>query len=627
MTALDALRTYWKHDAFRPLQENIIDAVLAGKDTVALLPTGGGKSVCFQIPTIVKGGVCLVVSPLIALMKDQVAQLAARGIKALALTGALSTDDVSDVLDNIKFGDYHFLYLSPERLQAEWIVARLTELPISLIAVDEAHCVSQWGYDFRPAYLQVGALRRHFPGVPVIALTATATQRVQEDIARLLELRTPAVFSGSFDRPNIGYHVVATEDKIGRAATILERQRGSAIIYVRNRKSCHEVAGQLQVRGISATHYHGGLPFREKNRNMDEWMRGDKRCIVATNAFGMGIDKSDVRTVLHLDLPENLENYYQEAGRAGRDGTPSAAIVLLAPADVDRAKSRFLGSLPSKVFVLEVYKKLCNHLQIAYGEGPGEVFPFSLNRFCLHYDFPVLKTYNALQFLDRSGVIWLSQDGIEKVTLRFVAESKEIIRYASLHPADEPLITTLLRLYPGLWEVETALNVPLLARKCGLEEEAVLTVLDRLDSRELAQVRRNDSDAAVAFLEIREDEHTINRLSRHLENQNEVKVRQFEAVAAYVRNDGVCLSRKLLYYFGSDGTDCGRCSACLAKKPSRAATPVESIRQELAKGARSSSELEKVTGLPADAIIFALRKMLDEEEIAITPDNRYQLNG
>ncbi len=627
MTALDALRSYWKHDAFRPLQETIIESVLAGRDTVALLPTGGGKSICFQIPTLVKGGVCLVVSPLIALMKDQVAQLGARGIKALALTGSLSTDDISDLLDNVKFGDYRFLYLSPERLQIEWIVTRLTELPITLIAVDEAHCVSQWGHDFRPAYLHVGALRKQFPGIPLIALTATATPRVRTDIAQLLSLQDPSIFEGSFERPNIGYHVVATEDKIGRAVAILERQQGSAIVYVRNRKACHEVADQLQAYGIASTHYHGGLPFREKNRHMEEWMTGQKRCIVATNAFGMGIDKPDVRTILHLELPENLENYYQEAGRAGRDGSSAAAIILLAPADVDHARGRFLGSLPSKTFLLEVYKKLCNHLQIAYGEGPGEVYPLSLHRFCVHYGFPVIKTYNALQFLDRSGVVALSQDGIEKVTLRFTAESKEIIRYASLHPADEPVVSLLLRTYPGIWEIETALNLPFLARKTGKDEAELLLVLERLAARELADVRRNDSDAAVSFLEIREDEHTISRVSRHLESQNAVKTQQFEAVAAYVTLDGICLSRKLLVYFGTPGEDCGRCSTCLARKATRPATAADQLRRLLVNGSYSSGELEKATGLAPDALIFALRTLLENEEVVLTSDNRYKWNG
>lgn len=626
MTASDLLKKYWNHDAFRPLQAEIIASVVSGRDTLALLPTGGGKSVCFQIPALMTDGICLVISPLVALMKDQVEGLKSRGVKALSLTGALGPDDISDLLDNMKFGDYKFLYLSPERLQSDWIVGRLAELPIRLVAIDEAHCVSQWGHDFRPAYLEIGTLREHFPKVPFIALTATATERVQKDILTQLGMTDPAVFTGSFARTNIGYHVIATEDKQRKAAVILSKNPGPSIVYVGTRKACSETAERLRHDGFTATIYHGGLPFREKAKNMEEWMSGKVQCIVATNAFGMGIDKPDVRTVIHVQLPENLENYYQEAGRAGRDGNPAFALLLLAPADALHAKSRFLGSLPDKEFLLLVYKKLCNHLQVAYGEGLGETYPFSLNRFCIQYEFPVMKAYHALQFLDRSGIITLLQESIEKVTLLFVGESKEVIRYASLHPADEPVVTLILRTYPGIWDAPAAINVPFLSRKTQRNEEQIVMILEKLAASGLADLRRNDSDASVTFNEVREDDRTINRVSRHLTTQNEVKTKQLETVIDFIQNDGICKSRKLLAYFGEVSEDCGTCSSCLSKKKHTPEKGVFAVLQALQTGALASRDLEKATGLAPDALIFALRSLLEQEKITVTTDNKYTLH-
>lgn len=620
------LRKYWNHDRFRPLQEEIIASVLSGRDTLALLPTGGGKSICFQIPALLSQGICVVVSPLVALMKDQVANLQQRGIKALSLTGALGPDEISDRLDNMKFGDYRFLYLSPERLQSDWIVARIAELPVGLIAVDEAHCVSQWGHDFRPAFLDIGLLRNHFPKTPIIALTATATQRVQDDIIAQLGMKDTAVFKGSFARPNIAYDVIRTEDKMRQATAVLNQHPGPSILYVRNRKGCSDAAEWLKREGFPATIYHGGLPHRDKTRNMEDWMRGKVRCIVATNAFGMGIDKPDVRSVIHLQLPDNLENYYQEAGRAGRDGQPSVAALLLGPADAQHARTRFLGSLPDKTFLLTVYKKLCAYLQIAYGEGPGQTHPFSVNRFCSQYDFPVMKAFNALQFLDRCGILTLSQENAEKATLQLLSESKEVIRYTSLHPADEPVVTLILRTYPGIWESPAALNVPFLSRKTQLSEERVMVVLEKLAATGLAELHRNESDASIRFEEVREDEHTINRVSRHLESQNQVKTTQLEAVITYVQDDRICRSKKLLAYFGERSEDCGHCSSCRARQPLTTAKGEASVIEHLKEGPLTPRDLEKATGLPADALIFALRSLLERGRIAITPDNRYQLN-
>ncbi|MBU2060702.1 MAG: ATP-dependent DNA helicase, partial [Bacteroidetes bacterium] len=447
--ALKILQKYWKHQEFRPLQSDIIDAVLNGQDTFALLPTGGGKSVCFQIPALLQPGICLVISPLIALMKDQVANLNKRNIKAIALTGGIRSNEMIDLLDNCQYGNYKFLYLSPERLQSDWILERIKNLPINLITIDEAHCVSQWGHDFRPAYLKIALLKEHFPTIPFLALTATATPRAQQDIINELGLKNPQIFQKSFARKNIAYMVFQTEDKLYRIEQILKKNPESSIIYVRNRKSCSTISTQLNALGFKATYYHGGLSPKEKDKNMNLWMQDEAQVIVATNAFGMGIDKADVKTVIHIQLPENLENYYQEAGRAGRNENKAFAVLLTNPSDIIQAENQFLNILADKTFLNSIYKKLCTYLQIAYGEGINEQFAFNLNHFCTKYNFPVLKTYNAFQFLDRQGVITLSQEFSEKISLQFIISSKEVIRYSSLNPNDEEIILTILRTYPG----------------------------------------------------------------------------------------------------------------------------------------------------------------------------------
>ncbi|HEU4496249.1 MAG TPA: ATP-dependent DNA helicase RecQ, partial [Flavobacterium sp.] len=395
--ALAILQKYWKHDSFRKPQDEIINSVLQGRDTFALMPTGGGKSVCFQIPALMKEGICLVISPLVALMKDQAANLQKIGIRAIALAGGIPADEISDLLDNCLYGNYKFLYLSPERLQADWILDRLKNLPINLIAVDEAHCVSQWGHDFRPAYLKIASLRKYFPAVPFLALTATATERVKADVILQLQLADPAVFQKSFSRPNLAYMVFNAEDKFYRLEQILKKNPEPSIVYVRNRKACADTASRLESSGIKATFYHGGLPAREKSKNMELWMQEEVQAMVATNAFGMGIDKPNVKTVVHIQLPENLENYYQEAGRGGRNGEKAFAVLLNSPADIQSSESQILNNLADKKFLNEVYARLCSFLQIAYGEGINEQFAFNINQFCVQYNFPVLKTYNALQ--------------------------------------------------------------------------------------------------------------------------------------------------------------------------------------------------------------------------------------
>jgi len=626
--ALALLQKYWKHNKFRSLQNEIITSVLSGQDTFALMPTGGGKSICFQIPAMMNDGICLVISPLVALMKDQVANLQQRNIKAIALTGGIRSEEMIDLLDNCQFGNYKFLYLSPERLQSDWILERIKNLPINLIAIDESHCVSQWGHDFRPAYLKISLLKKHFPTTPFLALTATATPRVKTEIITKLGLHNPQIFEKSFARENIAYMVFEIEDKIFRIEQILKKNPEPSIIYVRNRKACLDISAQLQSLGFKATYYHGGLSSKEKDKNMQSWMNEDAQVIVATNAFGMGIDKANVKTVIHIQLPENMENYYQEAGRAGRNGERAFAILLTSPSDIIQADNQFINVLPDKKFLNLMYIKLNNYFQIAYGEGINEQFTFNLHHFCLRYELPTLKTFNAMQFLDRQGIINLSQEFSEKITLQFLIPSKEVIRYTSLHSNDEEIILAILRTYPGIYEMQTAFNLQLIAKKSNHKESEILAVLKKLKEKEIIEYHSKNNDATIIFNEVREDERTISRVSKHLENQNQLKKEQLQAVVQYINEKSICKNKLILNYFGEKTTvDCGICSFCITKKiKKKDATLLQNQIISLLKIEDLNSRAIQIkTKNNPEEVIFVLQELLEKGFILVKPNNKYTL--
>jgi ATP-dependent DNA helicase RecQ len=628
--ALQILQKYWKHDKFRSLQNEIINSVLDGEDTFALMPTGGGKSICFQVPAMMQEGICLVISPLVALMKDQVANLQKRNIKAIALTGGIKSDEMIDFLDNCQFGNYKFLYLSPERLQSDWILERIKSLPINLITIDEAHCVSQWGHDFRPAYLKISGLKMHFPKTPFLALTATATPKVKESIIEDLGLHNPKIFEKSFARENIAYMVFEVEDKLYKIEQILKKNPQPSIVYVRNRKSCLDISSQLKSLGFKATYYHGGLTSKEKDKNMQSWMNEETQVIVATNAFGMGIDKANVKTVIHIQLPENLENYYQEAGRAGRNGEKAYSILLTSSSDILQTENQFINVLPDKKFLNLMYIKLCNYFQIAYGEGIDEQFTFNLNHFCLKYEFPTLKTYNAMQFLDRQGIINLSQEFSEKITLQFLIPSKEVIRYMSLNPNDEEIILAILRTYPGIYEMQTAFNLELIAKKSNHSTNEIQAVLNKLKEKEIIDYHSKNNDASLIFNEIREDERTISRVSKYLEKQNELKKEQLKAVLFYVNEKKVCKSKLILNYFGEKtNVDCGICSYCITKKNKK--RDVASLSKEIitllqTEDLNSRDIQNRIKNTPDD-VIFVLQYLLENDIILVKPNNKYTLKS
>jgi ATP-dependent DNA helicase RecQ len=628
LQAQEILLKYWKHNGFRPLQKEIIDSVLDGQDTFALLPTGGGKSICFQVPAMMQDGICLVISPLIALMKDQVANLQKRDIKAIALTGGIHTEEIIDLLDNCQYGNYKFLYLSPERLQSDWILERIKNLPINLIAIDEAHCVSQWGHDFRPAYLKISELKKYFPKIPFLALTATATPRVIEDIKAELELKDTKFFQQSFARENIAYMVFEVEDKLYRVEQILKKNPQPSIIYVRNRKSCLNISTQLQSLGFKATYYHGGLSAKEKDKNMQLWMSEQAQVIVATNAFGMGIDKDNVKTVIHTQLPENIENYYQESGRAGRNGGKSFAVLLTSASDRGQTEQQFLNVLPDKKFLKSVYNKLCNYFQIAYGEGLDDSFSFKMNHFCQKYDFSTLKTYNALQFLNQQGIITMSQEFSEKITIQFLIESKEVIRYISLNPNDEEILLAILRTYPGIYEMKVPFNLPLIAKKSNRSEAQVGAVLEKLKEKGIIEYNSKNNDATILFNEVREDDLTINRVAKYLEKQNQLKKEQLMSVLHYIKENKTCKNRLILDYFGEEtNSNCGVCSYCITQKGkiTEADSIADKILALLKTAAMNSREIQAQIKMDASDIILALQELLENNYIIIQPNNKYTL--
>ncbi|MDX1471697.1 MAG: ATP-dependent DNA helicase RecQ, partial [Flavobacteriaceae bacterium] len=465
--ALKILDQYWGFKSFKPLQEEIIDAVLDNQDVLALLPTGGGKSLCYQLPALMKDGICVVVSPLIALMKDQVSALKQKGIKAVSITSGISYKDLDTILDNCIYGYYKFLYLSPERLQQDIVQERLQLMKVSLIAVDEAHCISQWGHDFRPAYKQISTLRTLLPSVNVLALTATAKPVVIKEIIQDLDFIDYEVFQASYNRANIGYQVIYTEDKEFRLVEILNKNPGLAIIYVRSRRKAEEINTYLNSKGIKSEFFHGGIDSKAKESKLEIFMQERVRVMVATTAFGMGIDKSNVRSVFHFDLPENLESYYQEAGRAGRDGLRSKAFTLVKKGDEKKLEEQFLGNLPNAEDVKLIYRKLCNFLYVPYGEGANTTFNLNFNEFCKAYNLNSSLVYNVFNLLDRTGLIKMDPHFTNKVKLQFIVENKMLFAYLHKQTNYQTLVKAILRSYGGIMDNLLNIDIQKIAVKSG----------------------------------------------------------------------------------------------------------------------------------------------------------------
>jgi len=628
---INILEQYWKFTSFRSNQEQIINAVLDGEDVFALMPTGGGKSICFQIPALIKEGICIVVSPLIALMKDQVQNLNNRGIKALAITSGVSKSELDTLLDNCIYGNYKFLYLSPERLQQELVQDRIRQMNVNLIAVDEAHCISQWGNDFRPAYGNILKLRQLQPSTNIIALTATAKPKVVEDIVKQLDFINPKIFKQSFFRENLGYLVLHEEDKYYRLETILKKYKGSSIVYVRNRKATTEISKLLNAKNISATFYHGGLNATEKDTNMNAWMHNQKQVMVATNAFGMGIDKPDVKTVIHLNLPESIESYFQEAGRAGRNGDKAFAVILKNKNDEVLVKNQFLKVLPSVDTIKLIYRKISNYFQISYGEGEYLTFDFDFNDFCKTYNFNGILCYNALLILDRNSIIALTKQFKNKVLIQFIASNTSIFNYLEKHSDYDVAVKSILRSYGGVFDHETNINTSKIADKASISEHALIQILKQLAKDEIITLNHSKTDAQMTFIEPREDDKTINRISTIINQQNKLKQRQVEAVIAYINNDSVCKSMQLLHYFGEKNTaPCDICSVCTKKQQNTRSLDISALKNKIIElletGEKSSRDITNTLGYDDSEIKKVLKLLLEHQIITITKTNRYKLS-
>lgn len=570
MTALEALHTYFGYEAFRPKQAEIIESVLAGNDTLALLPTGGGKSLCFQVPTLAMAeeageGLCLVVTPLIALMKDQVANLRERNILATAIYTGMSREEQRTALDNCLYGPYRFLYVSPERLESEEFLKRVVQLPICLIAVDEAHCISQWGYDFRPSYLRIAEIRNVLD-VPVLALTATATPEVVEDIQHQLGFRRPNVFRTSFARENLHYVVREVEDKPAQLLHILQRVPGSAIVYVRNRKRTRELSEYInsKIQIPVADYYHAGLPASERNQKQQAWKEGKTRIIVCTNAFGMGIDKPDVRLVIHYDLPDSIEAYFQEAGRAGRDGQQAWCVLLYQKKDIAVVKQRVANNYPPQEEVERVYQLLCDYLTIGLGSGRGATFALDVEQFCTDMHLPFLTTYAALQLLTQAGYIVYNDEQDLHPRVRITLDKEELY-HLDESPFQERLLSALMRRYSGIFTEAQFINLPRLAEDLGSTEFAVNSSLVALAKQHIIRYIPAQRVSMVHFPVARQAEVSLS--ARVYADRREVFAGKLKAMIEYAENNHYCRSQLLLGYFGEpDAPLCGACDICIGNR-------------------------------------------------------------
>ena len=567
---LRTLKKYWGYDSFRPLQEEIIGSVLSGRDTLGLMPTGGGKSITFQVPGMMLPGLTLVVTPLISLMKDQVDNLKRRRIKAVLLHAGMKLSESRAAREKLRNGGAKFLYVSPERLRNETFLSDLRTLPVSLIVVDEAHCISQWGYDFRPAYLQIKKLRKLIPAAPVLALTATATPEVADDICRQLEMKEPAMLRMSFVRSNISYIVRPADTKIHEVFHILSRTSGSSIVYVRSRKRTREIAEFLSSCGISATHYHAGLDYEEKEKRQNAWQQGAVRVIVATNAFGMGIDKPDVRVVIHYDLPPSLEEYYQEAGRAGRDGLPSYAVLLTKETDKGVLRRRVAENFPDRETIKKIYERACNFMHIALYEGFDTIHEFDFDRFCETFHYQDRQARAALHLLGQAGYLDFLEETDRRSRIVIKLTREELYDVRGLSPQAEKILQVVLRLYTGLFADYVYVSEGNIARAAGcMEKQVYEAFLELSRAKVIGFVPR--SDTPTVYLPTAREEPRYLQIGKSIyEDRRRVMSRRVEAMIDYAFNPAICRENAMLAYFGEKAAGpCGHCDTCRARRPAK----------------------------------------------------------
>ncbi|MDD3079638.1 MAG: RecQ family ATP-dependent DNA helicase [Paludibacter sp.] len=617
---LAVLKQYWGYDNFRPLQGDIIRSIASGRDTLGLMPTGGGKSLTFQVPTMAMEGVCIVVTPLIALMKDQVENLKKRSIQAAAIYTGMTRVEILNTLDNTVYEAYKFLYVSPERLATGIFLEKIVQAKVCMIAVDESHCISQWGYDFRPSYLKIADIRDNLPRVPVLALTATATPEVVDDIQDKLHFHEKNIFQKSFSRSNLAYVVRTTENKDEQMLRILNNVPGTSVVYVRNRKKTKEVADFLNQNGISAEHFHAGLKNDVKDARQSRWKSGETRVIVSTNAFGMGIDKPDVRSVIHLDLPDTLEAYFQEAGRAGRDEKKAFAVLLYNNGDAVKMRKRVADTFPAKEVVLKTYDALCNYLEIGIGSGLDKVFPFDVGDFCMKFRLPVLVAYNSLKILQQAGYIELTEEQESTSQVLFTVERDELYKLRQT-PEQEKLVHILLRSYTGLFTDLAYISEDLMAKRIGWTREQVYNELISMSKEQIVKYIPRKKTPFLSFTRERESSDRIILGKEAYDDRKNRYVNRIKSVLDYAQEENICRSQILLSYFGEKNTKpCGKCDICLKNKESAITqedfeTMEQRIITLLETNPMSIHELVQASGFKEMKIVQIIRFLTDHEKI------------
>lgn len=615
------LTRYWGFTSFKPLQEDIIRSVAEGNDTLALMPTGGGKSITFQVPAMAKEGTCLVITPLIALMKEQVGRLNSLEIKSIAIHSAMSREEIDIALENCIYGDYKFLYISPERISTQIFQGKIGRLNLSLVAVDEAHCISQWGYDFRPSYLKIASLRNLIaPEVPFLALTATATPQVIEDIMNKLTFRQRNVLRTSFLRKNISYLVRQAEEKGTYLGKTLNKVNGSGIVYVRSRKRCKEVAEMLVENGINADFYHAGLPDELRDKKQAAWSAGETRVIVATNAFGMGIDKADVRFVIHWDIPDSIENYFQESGRAGRDNKPAYAVLLYSPSDKTRLNDSLRQKFPPVEKIKDIYEALCNYLQVPLGSGKDNVFDFNMADFVSRYRLPVIETFNSLAFLQREGYVEFTEEINNPSRVHFVVGRDDLYKFQVANESFDGFIKLLLRSYTGMFTEFVAINEDSLARKAAITRDTVYQYLVKLSSMNIIRYIPGKKTSLVIFTEERLVRKALMISPENYLHVKEKYTARLEKMIDYAESKNRCRSVILLDYFGEESDRCGICDVCRERNELELSKYefdliLEEIKNILADKKPDSEELVKMISYPEEKVIKVIRWLLDHNKI------------
>ncbi len=617
----EVLTRYWGYTSFRPLQEDIIRSVAEGKDTLGLMPTGGGKSITFQVPALAHEGICLVITPLIALMKDQVARLNSLEIKSAAIHSGMTAEEIDITLDNCIYGDYKFLYVSPERISTRLFQSRVTRLNLLLVAIDEAHCVSQWGYDFRPSYLRIAELRDYISDkVPFLALTATATPHVIEDIMSKLAFRQKNILRTSFHRKNISYLVRRTEDKGAYLIKTLRQAKGSGIVYVRSRKRSKEVAEMLVDKGVSADFYHAGLTDELRDRKQASWTAGETRVIVATNAFGMGIDKAEVRFVIHWDIPDSIENYFQESGRAGRDGKSAFAVLLYSPSDKSRLEDSMRKKFPPVEKIKDVYEALCNYLQVPLGSGKDNVFDFNMTDFVSKYRLPVIETYNSLQFLQREGYMEFTEEINNPSRVHFIVSRDDLYKFQVANESFDRFIKLLLRSYTGMFTEFVPVNEEALAKKSASSRDTIYQFMVKLSAYNIIRYIPGKRTALVIFTE----ERLVRKaLIISPENYTDVKDKyeiRLRKMLEYADSDSHCRSVFILNYFGEESDRCGICDVCRERNELDLSKYefdiiLEEIKTVLEEKSPDAEELVKMIDYPEENVIKVIRWLLDHNKI------------